>query len=76
MIRMMTALVLVLGLVAFIFVAAIIVVLGLEVNVVLRRHLYPRCGEKFGKSAKWQATQWPGTNSRQSGILSAQRSCA
>jgi YihY family inner membrane protein len=33
---------LVLGLVAFIFIAAIIVVLGLEVNVVLRRHLYPR----------------------------------
>ncbi len=33
---------LVLGLVAFIFVAAIMVVLGLEVNVVLRRHLYPR----------------------------------
>jgi len=32
----------VLGLIAFIFVAAIIVVLGLEVNVVLRRHLYPR----------------------------------
>jgi membrane protein len=33
---------LVLGLVAFIFVAAVMVVLGLEVNVVLRRHLYPR----------------------------------
>ncbi|KAA1394386.1 YihY/virulence factor BrkB family protein [Aeromicrobium ginsengisoli] len=32
----------VLGLIAFIFIAAIIVVLGLEVNVVLRRHLYPR----------------------------------
>ena len=33
---------LVLGLIAFIFVAATMVVLGLEVNVVLRRHLYPR----------------------------------
>ena len=33
---------LVLGLIAFIYVAAIMVVLGLEVNVVLRRHLYPR----------------------------------
>lgn len=33
---------LVLGLMAFIYVAAIMVVLGLEVNVVLRRHLYPR----------------------------------
>jgi membrane protein len=33
---------LVLGLIAFIFVAAVMVVLGLEVNVVLRRHLYPR----------------------------------
>jgi membrane protein len=33
---------LVLGLLAFIYVAAITVVLGLEVNVVLRRHLYPR----------------------------------
>ena len=33
---------LVLGLIAFIFIAAIMVVLGLEVNVVLRRHLYPR----------------------------------
>jgi YihY family inner membrane protein len=33
---------LVLGLVAFIFVAAVMVVLGLEVNVVLRRHLWPR----------------------------------
>lgn len=33
---------LVLGLVAFIYVASIMVVLGLEVNVVLRRHLYPR----------------------------------
>ncbi|MEH3032533.1 MAG: YihY/virulence factor BrkB family protein [Aeromicrobium erythreum] len=33
---------LVLGLVAFIFVAAVLVVLALEVNVVLRRHLYPR----------------------------------
>ena len=33
---------LVLGLLAFIYVAAIMVVLGLEVNVVLRRHLYPR----------------------------------
>lgn len=33
---------LVLGLVAFIFVAAVVTVLGLELNVVLRRHLYPR----------------------------------
>ncbi|MEV7398711.1 YihY/virulence factor BrkB family protein [Aeromicrobium sp. NPDC092404] len=33
---------LVLGLIAFIFIASIMVVLGLEVNVVLRRHLYPR----------------------------------
>jgi YihY family inner membrane protein len=33
---------LVLGLVAFIYIASIMVVLGLEVNVVLRRHLYPR----------------------------------
>lgn len=33
---------LVLGLLAFIYVAAIMVMLGLEVNVVLRRHLYPR----------------------------------
>ncbi|MEJ7633707.1 YihY/virulence factor BrkB family protein [Aeromicrobium sp.] len=33
---------LVLGLIAFIFIAAVMVVLGLEVNVVLRRHLYPR----------------------------------
>lgn len=33
---------LVLGLIAFIFVAGVMVVLGLEVNVVLRRHLYPR----------------------------------
>lgn len=33
---------LVLGLIAFIFVAAVMVMLGLEVNVVLRRHLYPR----------------------------------
>ncbi|MCW2800252.1 MAG: ribonuclease [Aeromicrobium sp.] len=33
---------LVLGLIAFIFVAAVMVVLGLEVNVVLRRRLYPR----------------------------------
>ncbi|WP_311211133.1 MULTISPECIES: YihY/virulence factor BrkB family protein [unclassified Aeromicrobium] len=33
---------LVLGLVAFIFVAAVMTVLGLELNVVLRRHLYPR----------------------------------
>ncbi|AXT85947.1 ribonuclease BN [Aeromicrobium sp. A1-2] len=33
---------LVLGLLAFIYIAAIMVVLGLEVNVVLRRHLYPR----------------------------------
>jgi membrane protein len=33
---------LVLGLLAFIYVAAIMVVMGLEVNVVLRRHLYPR----------------------------------
>lgn len=33
---------LVLGLLAFIYVASIMVVLGLEVNVVLRRHLYPR----------------------------------
>lgn len=33
---------LVLGLIAFIFIAATMVVLGLEVNVVLRRHLYPR----------------------------------
>ena len=32
----------VLGLIVFIFVAAVMVVLGLEVNVVLRRHLYPR----------------------------------
>ncbi|WP_456696764.1 YihY/virulence factor BrkB family protein [Aeromicrobium sp. P5_D10] len=33
---------LVLGLLAFVYVAAIMVVLGLEVNVVLRRKLYPR----------------------------------
>lgn len=33
---------LVLGLLAFIYVAAVMVVMGLEVNVVLRRHLYPR----------------------------------
>jgi membrane protein len=33
---------LVLGLIAFIYVAAVMVVLGLEVNVVLRRHLFPR----------------------------------
>lgn len=33
---------LVLGLVAFLFIAALIVVFGLEVNVVLRRRLYPR----------------------------------
>ena len=33
---------LVLGLVAFIFATAVVVVLGLEVNVVRRRHLYPR----------------------------------
>lgn len=33
---------LVLGLLAFIYIASIMVVLGLEVNVVLRRHLYPR----------------------------------
>jgi membrane protein len=33
---------LVLGLIAFIFIAAVMVVLGLEVNVVLRRRLYPR----------------------------------
>ena len=33
---------LVLGLIAFVYVAAIMVVLGLEVNVVLRRRLYPR----------------------------------
>jgi membrane protein len=33
---------LVLGLLAFIYVAAIMVVMGLEVNVVLRRKLYPR----------------------------------
>ncbi len=33
---------LVLGLIAFIYVAAIMVMLGLEVNVVLRRRLYPR----------------------------------
>ncbi len=33
---------LVLGLLAFIFVAAVLVVMALEVNVVLRRHLYPR----------------------------------
>jgi membrane protein len=33
---------LVLGLVAVIYVAAVIIVLGLEINVVLRRHLYPR----------------------------------
>nr|MCW2727771.1 ribonuclease [Aeromicrobium sp.] len=33
---------LVLGLLAFIYIAAIMVVLGLEVNVVLRRRLYPR----------------------------------
>ena len=33
---------LVLGLLAFIYVAAIMVVLGLEVNVVLRRRLFPR----------------------------------
>jgi membrane protein len=33
---------LVLGLMAFIYIASIMIVLGLEVNVVLRRHLYPR----------------------------------
>lgn len=33
---------LVLGLIAFIFVAAVLAVLGLEINVVLRRRLYPR----------------------------------
>jgi membrane protein len=33
---------LVLGLLAFIYIAAIMVVMGLEVNVVLRRRLYPR----------------------------------
>lgn len=33
---------LVLGLLAFIYIASIMVVLGLEVNVVLRRRLYPR----------------------------------
>lgn len=33
---------LVLGLLAFVYIAAIMVVLGLEVNVVLRRKLYPR----------------------------------
>lgn len=33
---------LVLGLVAFVFIAALIVIFGLEVNVVLRRQLYPR----------------------------------
>lgn len=33
---------LVLGLLAFVYIAAIMVMLGLEVNVVLRRHLYPR----------------------------------
>jgi len=33
---------LVLGLVAFLFIAALIVIFGLEVNVVLRRQLYPR----------------------------------
>jgi YihY family inner membrane protein len=33
---------LVLGLVAFIFATAVVVVMGLEVNVVRRRHLYPR----------------------------------
>jgi membrane protein len=33
---------LVLGLMAFIYIAAIMVVMGLEVNVVRRRHLYPR----------------------------------
>ncbi|MET0929852.1 MAG: YihY/virulence factor BrkB family protein [Aeromicrobium sp.] len=33
---------LVLGLMAFIYIASIMVVLGLEVNVVIRRHLYPR----------------------------------
>ncbi|MCW2830292.1 MAG: ribonuclease [Aeromicrobium sp.] len=33
---------LVLGLLAFIYIAAIMVVMGMEVNVVLRRHLYPR----------------------------------
>ncbi|MET1061785.1 MAG: YihY/virulence factor BrkB family protein, partial [Aeromicrobium sp.] len=33
---------LVLGLMAFIYIAAIMVVMGLEVNVVLRRNLYPR----------------------------------
>jgi uncharacterized BrkB/YihY/UPF0761 family membrane protein len=33
---------LVLGLMAFLYVASIIIVLGLEVNVVLRRRLYPR----------------------------------
>ena len=33
---------LVLGLIGFIYIAMIMVMLGLEVNVVLRRHLYPR----------------------------------
>ncbi len=33
---------LVLGLLAFLFIAAVVAVLGLEVNVVLRRRLYPR----------------------------------
>ena len=33
---------LVLGLVAFLFIAAIVAVMGLEVNVVVRRRLYPR----------------------------------
>jgi membrane protein len=33
---------LVLGLMAFIYIASIMVVLGLEVNVVIHRHLYPR----------------------------------
>ena len=33
---------LVLGLIAFLFIAALIVIIGLEVNVVLRRRLYPR----------------------------------
>jgi YihY family inner membrane protein len=33
---------LVLGLLAFIFIAAVLVVMALELNVVLRRHLYPR----------------------------------
>jgi membrane protein len=32
----------VLGLMAFIYIASIMVVLGLEVNVVIHRHLYPR----------------------------------